>query len=115
MERCRGLSPIKTSYKQHKELLTLQRMELAVMMGWITGHCYFNRHLRGPNIKWRSCRFCDKENESTEHILWKCPAVDERRLRYLGRSSEELSNPEIIMKTAALARFIKVLGLLDQE
>ena len=86
-----------------------------MVMGWITGHCYFNRHLRSPNIEWRPCRFCDEENESTEHILWKCPAVDERRLRYLGHSSAEFPNPEIRIKPPALAGFIKRLGLLEQE
>ena len=101
-------------YRHHKELLELPRKELAVVMGWMTGHCYFNRHLRPPNIEQRTCRFCKEENESSEHILRTCPAVEERRVRYLGLSGRDVAQVASF-KPSALARFIKALGLMEQE
>ena len=71
-------------YRHEKELLALSRRECSIVIGWMTGHCHFNRHLRPPSEEFRPHRFCKEENESTEHILWMCPAVEVRRRRYLG-------------------------------
>ena len=63
-----GREPI---YRWREELLGLQRPEARVVIGWLTGHCYFNRHLFVRREDKRTCRFCMEEVETTEHILWK--------------------------------------------
>lgn len=99
-------------FKYHKELLSLPRKECAAVMGWMTGHCHFNSHLRPPSTERRSCRFCDSEVESTEHILRMCPAVEERRVRYLGYSLMDYPDLEDPIRPTDLVRFLKALGLL---
>lgn len=96
-------------YKYSEELLGLSRKECATVMGWMTGHCHFNRHLRPPNLVFKPCRFCNVDNESCEHILRVCPAVMERRRRHLGL----LETGDI--RPLALLRFLKALGLVDDE
>ena len=100
-------------YRWSSELAGLRRQEAREVVGCMTGHCYFNRHLRLTRVPSRVCRFCAEDTETTEHILWRCPAVDERRMRYLGRSMVDLQ--EVVpFRPTELLQFIKALGLEER-
>lgn len=104
-----GAEPI---YRWHEELLRLQRPETRVVIGWLTGHCYFNRHLHVGRLERPICRFCQEEVETTEHILWNCPAIEGRRIRYLDTNSLGLSE-KVPINPLDLLRFIRALDLME--
>ena len=104
-----GPEPI---YRWHAELLGLQRPDVRVVVGWLTGHCYFNRHLHVRRVEKRTCRFCQDEVETTEHVLWSCPAVEGQRARYLNTNSVGLDQT-VPLKPLDLLHFVKALDLME--
>lgn len=104
-----GQEPI---YRWHTELLGLRRPEARVVIGWLTGHCYFNRHLHVRREEKRTCRFCKEQVETTEHILWNCPAVEGRRTRYLDSNSVGLCEM-VPLKPLDVLQFVRALDLME--
>lgn len=104
-----GPSP---AYRWSRELLQLPKKDVRVVVGWITGNCLFNHH-RFTGRETRTCRFCQEEVESTEHILWRCPAVEERRRTFLGGGISEMEGG-LPLRPAAVLRFVKSLGIPEE-
>lgn len=70
-----------------KTLLALDRSSIRTLTGVITGHCAIGVMLRKWNAESSDlCRSCgdEEEVESIQHLLCRCPALQERRLRTLG-------------------------------
>lgn len=85
----RGLRQAKTfitpSPSIAKKLLGLNRRELRILAGLLTGHCPARYHLHKIGM-WPNnlCRFCLLELESSAHLLCFCGALVSRRLRFFG-------------------------------
>lgn len=70
-----------------KRLLSLGREDIKTLTEYLTGHCKLRYHLRKMGLSETSdCRFCEKEDETSEHILCDCPALCSRRLIHLGEA-----------------------------
>ena len=61
------------------------RQDYGEMIRLFTGHNYLNRHshLLGE-AESAECRLCGEEEETSEHVLCECPALNETRFRALG-------------------------------
>jgi ribonuclease HI len=73
---------------QHKslQLLRCDRQEYGDMVKLLTGHNYLNRHSHLlDEAEEDICRLCYEDEESSEHLLFYCPALDGVRLRVLGQ------------------------------
>ena len=56
------------------------RTEVRTIVGFLTGHFTFNKHLKLLGIVENSkCRFCGEEDEDSEHLIFKCPTFEQRR------------------------------------
>jgi RNase H len=77
---------IKYSPKYTKQLLELSRRELRMVTGLLTGHCPLRYHLKKMDLVENDiCRFCQHEQETAEHVLCTCAALDRTRLKYIGK------------------------------
>lgn len=81
--------------KRTKELLSLNKKQIRIVIGMVTGHCELNRHLTIMKIKDDpSCPECDEE-ETSYHFLAECPEYSLPRWEILGNdrlSEEDLKN-----------------------
>lgn len=102
-----GIDPF---YRHHADLMSLRRDEARLVVGWMTGQCHFNRHVRLTRVATRTCRFCDEEIETTEHIMWFCPAVEGPRKRHLGFPMRAL-HEAVPFNPTDLLKFIRALEL----
>ena len=76
---------IKVCSKYTLRLLNLNKKDLSIMVGLLTGHSPTGYHLK--NLKRTqddTCRFCKMEIETTEHLLCSCVALFNRRNQHLG-------------------------------
>ena len=70
-----------------KLLLNLNKKDLRIFIGLLTGHCSSRSYLHKLNLcETNICRLCDDEIESSEHILCNCGALFNKRARYFGKS-----------------------------
>lgn len=103
------------AYRWSADLLSLPKRDVRIVVGWITGNCRFNQHRFGVGGREaRICRFCQEEVETTEHILWKCPAVEGRRRAFLGYGMEDMGQ-KVPLHPRDVLRFVKGLGLTEDE
>jgi ribonuclease HI len=73
-------SPQKT-----RAVLTLDKGDLATLMGLFSGHCQLRYHLSLiGKAEDDGCRFCMETAETAEHIMCACPAVGYLRQKLLG-------------------------------
>ena len=80
--------------KTTQKLLELSKKVLCTYTGLMTGHCPSRYHMKTiGKLQNDTCRFCNTERETSEHLLCDCPALCKRRARFLGR--ECLSPREI--------------------
>ena len=88
----------------------MNRKFTRLVVVWITGHSVLNYHKWGNANNIRNSKFCEESKETTEHWIWDCPALEERRRRYLELS---LSNTEDVepLKPQSLVNFIRSFGL----
>lgn len=97
--------------KRAKICRELERKQLRILTGFLTGHCNLNGHLTTIGVKQsNNCRFCQQENEDPRHILIDCEAIARRRAECLGQlqlTEEDLPslNPHRILQ------LINVTGL----
>ncbi|CAF4919851.1 unnamed protein product [Pieris macdunnoughi] len=68
-----------------KRLLNLNRTNLKIMIGTITGHCLLNKHLfiLGATDS-PLCRGCFSAEETVTHVVLECEAVANQREKILG-------------------------------
>jgi ribonuclease HI len=63
----------------------LGRRDLRILVGLLTGHNWLNRHMSVMGIRDNpKCPLCDEEDETSLHLLGKCPATMARRNALLG-------------------------------
>lgn len=72
--------------KSAQELLELSKNNLRVITGLLTGHCPSRYHLFNMGkILDSSCRFCQFEIETSEHLLCSCVALIHSRMLIFGK------------------------------
>lgn len=70
-----------------KRLISLSKPVLRKLVGFATGHSYFRRHLKTIGLAQNSqCERCLEDEETAYHLLCDCPALSQRRRRYMGDS-----------------------------
>ncbi|KAJ8983675.1 hypothetical protein NQ317_003463 [Molorchus minor] len=75
-----------------KELLSMNRRDIRMLTGLLTGHCHLSRHLQLIGIaEDPECRWCLKDEETSSHLLTECPATARVTERHFGSS---VLNPE---------------------
>ena len=68
-----------------KQLLLCARQEYGEMIRILTGHNHLNRHAcLLEESETAECRFCLESEETSEHLLCECPALNCVRIRSLG-------------------------------
>ncbi|KAM8714846.1 hypothetical protein ACLKA7_001249 [Drosophila subpalustris] len=68
-----------------KRMVELRKSDLRILTGYLTGHCSLRYHLKKLNLsETETCRFCELEQETSEHILCECPALCRCRIQILG-------------------------------
>lgn len=66
--------------KRAQKALELNRADLRLLTGILTGHCGLKAHMkRVGRSEMSSCRYCDKEEETPIHILCECEALARMR------------------------------------
>ncbi|XP_062705301.1 uncharacterized protein LOC134287466 [Aedes albopictus] len=77
---------IKPSAEKPRSLLNLNKKDLRVITGLMTGHCPSKYHLsKIGKIQSSECRFCQTENETAEHLLCNCGVLSNQRLAVFGK------------------------------
>ena len=115
IEGCRVTRRLWPEYDRNKTkyLLSLDRDSLRLLTGAITGHCLIGAMAtRMGAVGNDLCRSCGDEEaqESIEHLLCECPALQERRLATLGvRFPDDLGEVSEV-KLADLLRFLRRSG-----
>ncbi|KAL7726535.1 hypothetical protein ACLKA6_001157 [Drosophila palustris] len=62
-----------------KRMVELRKSDLRILTGYLTGHCSLRYHLKKLNLsETETCRFCELEQETSEHVLCECPGVESR-------------------------------------
>ena len=71
----------------------MTRGELRTVTGYLKVHCGLRYQLykMGPSST-DTCRFCELEPETSQHVLCKCPRLSDRRVRFFGDRIVTLSD-----------------------
>jgi ribonuclease HI len=96
----------------YKDIHKYSKNDLRNLTGLLTGHCSLNYHMCKLGIvELATCRLCNEEDETSEHILCHCEAIGRTRLQYLGR---EYISPFELWKISPdkILRFIRKLRIL---
>ena len=61
----------------------------SILVQLVTGHNHMRRHntimeYSWPDMEFANCRFCSEDEESSFHLLARCPNFAPQRLEYLG-------------------------------
>ncbi|GAB0090086.1 Odorant receptor [Sergentomyia squamirostris] len=74
--------------KWSKQALSLNKNQLRTLVALLTGHGAFNSHVHRLGLSDNvNCRYCKQETEDNIHILCSCPAIQDKRRRFLGRDT----------------------------
>ena len=95
-------------------VLSLRKDTLRKLVGVVTGHFYFNKHLYNMGLKNTSlCERCQSDEDTAYHLICLCPRLAQRRHRILGHFvlSEEQCNRLNIWK---INEFISAISLDKQ-
>ena len=96
-----------------KQLLLLERDQVRILTGLLTGHCQLRKHMHKMGLATEPfCRKCGKAEESAHHILSECEALVRARLIHLGDFILEPKEFTLISPTKTLG-FIKDSGVLE--
>lgn len=69
-----------------RKLLDLSKKDLSIYTGLITGHCPSRYHLKLiGKLQDDVCRLCGLEKEDPEHLLCRCPAIFNKRIRFFDK------------------------------
>jgi hypothetical protein len=100
------------SAKRARELLKLDKNQLRLVVGLLTGHCHLKGHLFKLGLSDSpTCDRCREEDETATHVLWKCEALAHQRLRHLGQYFMEPSD-YFDAPMYKVLHFIRSAGLL---
>lgn len=110
-----GLRQAKLFIRPHpnltKQLLELNRRELKMVTSFLTGHGPFGYQLnKTGQVDNDTCRFCDLDIETAEHVLCNCAALARTRYKYTGRVN---LNPQDVQKMSpfVIAQFAKSINI----
>jgi ribonuclease HI len=95
-----------------KDVLNLEKHNLRVLTGLLTGHCTLRYHMHKLGLNDQpTCRLCLEEDETSEHIMCHCEAITRLRLNFLGKL---FLTPKDIHSTPPrdILRFIKNLNII---
>lgn len=102
------------SESDSKRLCSLKKVELRSIVGVITGHFFFNKHLNTMGLKTSSlCERCWEDEDTAYHLICLCPCYANRRFRILGNfvlSEKEYSE----LSLWRIRRFISGIPLEPQ-
>lgn len=103
----------KQSNQLTANILQLNRTQLRVVTGLLTGHCHLRKHLYKMGIFRNEplCRLCNEEEETASHIIFECEAIAYRRQNFLGDTNPDEGPPEKDLPRRLLA-LVKGLNLL---
>ena len=94
--------------KRAKQLISMNRKQLRILTGFLSGHCSLNGHLAKIGIKESGlCRFCKIDTENPAHILLECEAIARKR-------AECLENPQLSIGDLPSLNPLKILNLLKE-
>ena len=69
-----------TLHRETKFIQSLSKVNLNLLVQFVTGHGLFAHHL----CKWRNvedrCKLCDEAGETADHLIWECSALTRERL-----------------------------------
>jgi hypothetical protein len=103
-----------TCRKWADDLLKLNRHQLKTAVALLTGHAPMRGHLRiiGLFNEDPSCRFCEIETETAQHITCSCEALSRQRYNVFGKP---LVEPKEISTAWVrdLCLFIRAAGILN--
>ena len=97
----------KTDKNKSKYIVRLGRDLFGLACRWLTGHCFLRRHsklLNDEEFLTSLCRFCEREDETPEHIIGHCDEF--YRLRMDAFQSMNLDDPPV-WKPDQLIKFLK--------
>ncbi|XP_076246259.1 uncharacterized protein LOC143186467 [Calliopsis andreniformis] len=73
-------------YKYARNLVALDRGKCRLMAGLLTGHAQLKLHLaRMKQQEDMLCSFCEEKEESSVHVICKCPRLMNIRRKFLGK------------------------------
>ena len=94
-----------------KKLLEMNRAEVRLITGFLTGHFPVRHYLKKINARQDDdCRFCGLESETVEHLLCDCRNLERKRRFFLGQYTFE---PQYFnnIRLSKLLKFIKYLKI----
>lgn len=101
--------------KTSNEIMKLNRKDLRIVTGFLTGHCCLNKFLyRIGRADSPQCRLCNdpQSNEDIKHFLLECPHTEILKLRLnIFGSRKILKNELINVKIQQILRFAKESGI----
>lgn len=100
--------------KRTRHLLQLSRKSLRVVVGMLTGHFRFVRHLHLMHlVDSPLCEQCGEAEETALHFMGDCPAYSWARIQHLG--SDPLTYDDIAyLRVGDLASYANRTGRFDQ-
>ncbi|XP_071053190.1 uncharacterized protein [Onthophagus taurus] len=104
-------SMITPSQNKTKEVLCLSKGDLRTLSGYLTGHVPLKYHLfHIGQAEDQTCRLCNDESETAEHILCNCVARGRLRHNVFGKTPL-LPTDIKVQDLSTILRFIKDLHL----
>lgn len=68
-----------------KSLISLRRIVLRKLVGVLTGHYFFNKHLYNMGLTGTTlCNRCEEDEDTAYHLICLCPRLANRRRQILG-------------------------------
>ena len=95
-----------------KEILNLNREKIRIITGMLTGHgCLKNYLFRIGKVDNDRCGWCNLKQETMEHILFECTALESERKNLLGNNFIQIPQSNINIKK--LIEFATETGLRE--
>ena len=96
-----------------KKLLTLNRMQLKLVIQVLTGHCNLQKHKKTTGRTDNSvCPKCGVEDETPNHHVGRCNVYIEIRREFLGANIVSLQDIVKRLNIRKLAAYLKQAGRL---
>ena len=92
-----------------REMPNVSRVELGLMIQFVTGHCYLLKHrsLLEQGLAYE-CRLCLEEDEDPMHLWCECPAIDSEQ-RKIGLINKTPAN----WLPGNLSRFLQIPPIVE--
>ncbi|KAL1446432.1 hypothetical protein WDU94_012296 [Cyamophila willieti] len=99
------------SSKLTADILKLNRKQIRLVTGLITGHCGLRKHLHTMGIFRETpvCSLCGEEEETASHVIFDCNALLNWRVSLIG----SLNPREELIQTNLVRRLLKLIEQLN--